>query len=444
MKRNWKALTRILIVAFLAMVGIGAAGGILTGVPETQASPQDANFLSAADDSSKTETAITEVESEQETARSKPEAEPKKWVDPYEALPEYKDLCEKRPVVTYDDKGNEIKPKRRKLSYAQRKKQRRDIAIIAYAMGMKDPRPLWIPALRESSYRTWKRHKLNPDVEAAVGAWRNWTYSKGRERKLVGDQEDAEKAKSVAQSDMTRAKRKLAKTTEGTLAYNDAKAELDEAKKRFNKAWKTIAHSKAWLRRIRTYKDNPTWAAAGRWNTGYGLYGMQPVYFVARWDRNAPPEILCDSTISTVLQIWSARSSLSTCVSQGHPGTWEVSNRVMASGHCTPRPERVKFYRKRADGVGLDPQGKADFGTEWPRKVNDQQTDRSKVYEHMTSLIELADKKCLSLDDIQKWKGPTTAPDTCAEKEAKRKKEEERKARKAKKVAAKASTTASG
>lgn len=440
MKRNWKTLTRVLIVAFLALVGVGAAGGILSTVPETQAAPQDAKFLSTEDASSETET----VAPEEAPARPEPEPEKEKWVDPYDALPEYKHLCEEKPVYTYDDKGNEIKPKRRKLTYAQRQKQRRDIAIIAYAMGMKDARPLWIPALRESSYRTWKRHKLNPDMKAAVGAWRNWSYSKGREHKLESAREDAIKAKSVAQSDMTRAKRKMEKATEGTKAYDDAKAEHGEAKKRFNKAWKTIAHSKYWLRRIKTYQDNPTWKAAGRWNTGYGLYGMQPVYFVARWDKNAPPEVLCDSTISTILQIWSARSSLSSCIGQGHPATWEVSNRVMASGHCTPRPKRAKFYRKRADKVGLDPQALANFGTDWPRKVNDQETDRDKIYEHMTGLIELADQKCLTVDDIGKWKDPTTAPDTCAEKEEARKKKEQRKARKAKQVASKATTTASG
>ena len=112
MKRNWKALARGLIVAVLALVGLSATGSLLYIVPELQAAPQEAKFLSAAAAAAApAEDLTSEVEDEQ-----KPPARPKlntkqEWVDPYTVLPEYMDLCEKRPVVTYDDKGNEIKPK---------------------------------------------------------------------------------------------------------------------------------------------------------------------------------------------------------------------------------------------------------------------------------------------------------------------------------------------
>lgn len=439
MKRNWKAFARVLIAA-LVVLGMGAGFGLFSNVSESRAAPKGQHLFESIN---AIEAAVSpeDVEDETEVQKEQDEPAPKpKYVNPYDALPEYKHLCEDRSVVRYDDKGEVIPQPRRKLSWSAREKQRRDIAIVAYAMGMKDARPLWIPALREASYMTWKEHRLNPDKKAAINAWRNWSYSEGREKKLVKDKEDAKKAKAAAQGDITRAKRKLDKATPGTKAHDKAQEELDAANGRFKKAWKTIAHSNYWLKRIKTYKDNPTWSAAGRWNNGYGLYGMQPVYFVKRWDRNAPPEILCDGVISTIVQVWSARSSLQTCISQGYPATWETSNRVMASGHCDLRPKKLKHYRNRADAVGLDPQAPANFGSEWPSKT----TDRDEIYEHMASLIELADSKCLSEDDIRKWKGPANAPDTCAEKEAAREKRDAKKAKKAKEVALASPATASG
>lgn len=264
-------------------------------------------------------------------------------LDPNTALDQYISLCEERiDRVELDEKGNIIEKKRRKFTQAEQREVRRHIGIVAREMGA-DPKLLWIWALRESSYRPYKRHRLNPDQEAAYTAWQRFRHTDAREQH-----------------------------------YRDI-MKKSSAKDGTNDFWK----AKAALHRTLVYKDNPTYEARWRWSTGYGLYGMQPIYHVKRWDRNAPPEILCDPVVATVTAVWAARTIRDNCVSMGFPGTYETVNRGYSSGHCKLRPGWSKYFQRRAERAGLDASELAQLGKAWPKKT----TDRDEVLAHMRAKI---------------------------------------------------------
>lgn len=272
-----------------------------------------------------------------------PDVEEPAAVDPDTVLDQYMSACEARiDVAELDRNGNVKKQKRRRYTKADQRLMRQYIGIIAREMGA-NPKLLWIWASRESSYRPYKRHRLSPDREAAYSAWQRFRHT---------DYKEAGYRRTM--------KRSSAK--DGTKDFWVAKAALS---------------------RILVYKDNPTYEARWRWSTGYGLYGMQPIYHVKRWDPNAPPEILCDEVVATVTAIWAARQIRDTCVSQGYPGTYETVNRGYSSGHCEPRPSWAKYFRKRAEREHLDVKQPARLGNRWPSET----TDRAKILEHMRAKI---------------------------------------------------------
>lgn len=256
--------------------------------------------------------------------------------DPDTALNEYMDLCEDpMRVIQIDQKtGESIIPPKRKITIAEQNRTKDLIRVVAKEMGA-DPDMFLIWALRESSYRWFKRHQLNPDMEAARTAWKKHRPSETRERELT---------------EMLEAKPDWS-----------AKAELD---------------------RITIYRDNPTYAAAWRWSTGYGLYGMQPVYHVKRWDPNAAPELLCDPVVATIVAIWAARAGKSICSSTGHGDSYQVVNRIFSTGHCTPGVHEDRFAI-RAQRRGLDYLETAQLGSKWPQAT----TDRAEVLAHMNAKI---------------------------------------------------------
>lgn len=260
-------------------------------------------------------------------------------IRPEDALGEYIGLCEPSlATVRMDEDGNPIKPERRKISKAEQNRMRRHIQIIAREMGA-DPRLFLIWGLRESSYRWYKRHQLNPDMEAASVAWRKYRHTDHRAAELRAEMENKP----------------------GTQAYWSAKAELE---------------------RISIYAENPTYEAAQRWAVGYGLYGMQPIYHLKRWDPEVAPEILCDPVVATVTAIWAARSGRDVCASTGHGSTYAAVNRVFSTGHCEPSG-REHYFERRAERHDLDPASTAQLGTKWPQKS----TDRAEILTYMRDKV---------------------------------------------------------
>lgn len=339
------ALLRVLRTAVPAVILLALSIFFLftTGIESTRAETRAEGSLSSLLTPEIHEPIEAEVVNDEPTVEKVIAEDPGDPIDPNTVLDQYMKICEERiDTVKLDSKGNVIKKKRRRYTKADQREMRRHIGIVAREMGA-EPKLLWIWALRESSYRPYKRHRLNPDMEAAYSAWQRFRYTESRERRY----------------------RDIMRT-------HSAKDGTDDF-------WK----AKAGLKRISVYKDNPTYEAMWRWSTGYGLYGMQPIYHVKRWDPNAPPEILCDPVVATVTAVWAARQIRDTCSSMGFPGTYETVNRGYSSGHCKLRPSWAKYFRRRADRAGLDATGLARLGKAWLRKT----TDRDEVLAHMRAKI---------------------------------------------------------
>lgn len=346
-------------------------------------------------------------------------SEATKPVDPNTALDHYIDQCAERiDVVKFDDEGNEIRPKKRRITKSQQRKMKRDIVLITREMGA-NPKPFLLWGLRESSYKWWARHRLNPDKEAAIRAHSTYSYSVGLEDALKVKIAKNRKIRGGLISDITRAKRKRDAAAPGTPEHQAALDKIAELNTQFKRAERKISGARNRLRKIKVYKDNPTFGAAWRWGNGYGLYGHQPVYFVGRWDKNAPPEILCDPIVATIVQVWSVRQGQGVCMGTGYEGTYEDVNRIFSSGHCDYRPKRAKYFQRRADRIGLNYSKVAQFGSDWPRKseVNGEMVEnpRQPVYDHMKALIDEADAKCLTYADVIKpnFRGVVKASSRC-------------------------------
>ncbi len=267
-------------------------------------------------------------------------------VDPDTVLSEYMHMCEERiDVVEYDDNGKQIPRKRIRFSTNDQRRMMKDIHTIAKEMGM-DVRLLWIWGLRESSYRPHKRHALQQDQVAARQAWARYRYTPEREAKM--------KHIMATSSAM-----------DGTRKY-----------------WR----AKAILEKMEVYRNNPTYKAQWRWKTGLGLYGMQPVYHLLRWDNDAPPEVLCDPVIVTITAVWAARDARNACLATGFGDSNVEINRSYSAGHCRPRPKREYLFRNRANKRKLDPDATVRLGTKWPKKT----TDRDEILAHMKRKIALS------------------------------------------------------
>lgn len=284
-----------------------------------------------------------EVDNMSETIVVPPVEEPRvaERTNPNTVNDQYVALCEASVAVVEIDPitGKEILPKRRKITKTEQNRMRDQVRLIAQEMGA-DPKLFLIWALRESSYRWYKRHQLNPDMEAASVAWGKYRYSESRESELMA-------------------------IAPGAAGYWEAKAELD---------------------RRSVYKNNPTYEASWRWATGYGLFGAQPVYHLKRWDPTEAPEILCDPVVATITAIWAARSVKSVCSSTGYGDTYEAVNRGYSTGHCEPN-SRPGLFKKRAERIGLDHTAPAQLGSKWPQKS----TDRAEILAYMRQKIAEAE-----------------------------------------------------
>jgi len=118
-----------------------------------------------------------------------------------------------------------------------------------------------IISVRESHYRWWVRHKLAGDVSAALSSYMGrsnrygWTASWS---------DEAKRAEDISKIDLE--------------PYGDEQ---------------------------NLYFQDPT-----RWMFGLGLGGLNIVYHLRKFDHMAPPEILCDPVINTMIQITIARNAV--------------------------------------------------------------------------------------------------------------------------------------
>jgi len=146
----------------------------------------------------------------------------------------------------------------------ERKKTRALIKKTCKAMGVgkEDCKFFYgIISVRESSYRYWVRHKLSGDVAAALSSylgrsniygWSTRWHSKDRKR------EDLSK-----------------------VEYKEYGSE-----------------------------QNPYFLDPKRWMFGLGLGGLNISYHLVKFDKMAPPEILCDPVINVMVQITIARNAV--------------------------------------------------------------------------------------------------------------------------------------
>lgn len=200
---------------------------------------------------------------------------------------------------------------------------------------------LRIVALRESTWRPWKRHRLNPDIVAAKTAWSR------RSRKY------------------------------GWI--------LDEGKAR-----------------RRVHDPNEHFLKRHRW-MGLGLYGQNAALWVTGWDAHAPPEILCREPESTETYLRRARSVWRKirggldCDRDGKPDFWGSAQRYTpnvawrpswadihrgtSGGRLCPNDRPSSFIR-RARTIKLDAQAPVEFamlGRQVPKEGQQAWADATRV-----------------------------------------------------------------
>ncbi len=190
---------------------------------------------------------------------------------------------------------------------------------------------LSLEALKESTWRPWIRHRLNPDHEANQRAH------------------------------MTHAER-----------YGHAVKQVDRMVPRGNREVKRTYD-------VLSYQDdgNPHYREPERWQYGLGLFGMNAAGFTFEWDDMAPPEVLCLEPVAVEAWLRRARRSHRKLVSGidcdrdgvrefhgtgardgvqvGAPSWWDLHNAVNVGTLCPTSEERRRKFAARAERVDLDP-----------------------------------------------------------------------------------------
>jgi len=277
---------------------------------------------------------------EDSTEAPLPEVEVPGWKDPQTI----RDLCE--PVD-----GRWGYPTK-----AERAHTRSVIRATCDEMGVDEDSCLYferIVSLRESSYRAWVRHKHGGDRAAAARSYMATAHVYGWQVRWD--------RKAKKQEDL------------GAMEFAPAP---------------------------RAESVNPYFTQTERWLAGgLGLGGLNIGYHLAKFDRKAPPEILCDPVVNTMVQIYLARSAVnrygarnwievqaiyggrSTYDENGHaiPETCKVYQR-----RGKPCPDGVrkmeKGIRKRCRDQGLDCHSRPQLGDRHPRSKTSAQ-DRYRVAE---------------------------------------------------------------
>ncbi len=115
----------------------------------------------------------------------------------------------------------------------------------------------------------------------------------------------------------------------------------------------------AWKRKRHLYAEsNPHYWAAYRWRSR-GPYGTNPALHLWKWDRTAPPEVLCNRVIATETYLETMRGCHTKLrdLRGEDPDWWDLHH--CASGGKLARPEVISTERgsfhQRATKVGLDP-----------------------------------------------------------------------------------------
>lgn len=171
---------------------------------------------------------------------------------------------------------------------------RDQITDIARRHGAKDEviSVLHVWALRESSYRPWARHKKSSDQSVAAVSWRRaaWVYG----WKVLWPQP--------------------------------------------RKSFDTIQYERT------STRPNPTYTDPERWVTGgLGLFGMIPAYNVWLYDRDAPPEVLCDPEAAVLV----ALRKINRAIVLYKAKTWVDVNNVFGVGKMDPRPKYEAMFSRR-------------------------------------------------------------------------------------------------
>ena len=162
---------------------------------------------------------------------------------------------------------NLCEPIGERWKYPDKESKKKTRALIqrtcrAMGVGKEDCKFFYgIVSVRESSYRYWVRHKLKGDVAAALSSYLGRSHTYG---------------------------------WDVHWAPKDRKRE-DLSKLEFEEYGD---------------KQNPYFLDPERWMFGLGLGGLNISYHLAKFDRMAPPEILCDPVINTMVQVTIARNAV--------------------------------------------------------------------------------------------------------------------------------------
>jgi len=271
------------------------------------------------------------------------------WEIPY--------VCDRFEYVA-NEKKSHYRRIRGKWTNKDKARNRKLARMVAHEMGT-DSRYLEIAMERGSGFNPHAIHILNPDLSAHKNAYSDYFWSKNKEGILRSIIENGPKTKG----------------------YYKARRDL---------------------KRISIYKDNPFYKRDIRYyiitkegerhlsrmpffHYGYGPLDMNSVYYTKKWDKNAPPWIMCnnDGIVAFITMIWSLREYQEEC-----GDSWGVIDRRYARGKCQKEASQAFRRRARNQKAGLDPDAPANLGKKYSRHT----TDRKKMLEHMVSLAE---KECL-------------------------------------------------
>ena len=196
-----------------------------------------------------------------------------------------------------------------------------------------------IVSLRESSYRSWVRHKHAGDRAAAVRSYMAMAHAYGW---IVNWDRAAQQRDDL-----------------GAMTFERYQEE-----------------------------QNPYYPEVERWLTGgLGLGGLNVGYHLAKFDKKAPPEILCDPVINVMVQIYLARGA----VNRYGASNW-IEVQAIYGGRVTydrkgrtvpatckayqrrdePCPDGVRKMemgiRKRCSAQGLDCLSRPELGDRYPQR----------------------------------------------------------------------------
>lgn len=163
---------------------------------------------------------------------------------------------------------------------------------------------LSIVAIRESTLRPWKAHRLNGDVKANRAAWMFKAKKYGHEHVIE--------------------------------------------REKVNGEWRDVIVGVKL-----THTGNRNYADEKRWQ-GYGLFGQNSALFVYLWDPAAPPEVLCREVEAVATYTARARIAATKQRNLGIAPTWATVHAALAAGEVRPSAATIERFRKRARRTELD------------------------------------------------------------------------------------------